>query len=50
MKKLYIDPEFEVIEFRITDIIAGPSVGGNDGSLATGSGDNETKAPDDWWG
>jgi len=42
MKKEYIFPEIEIIEFEIEDIITASG-------LATTEGDNEFTAPDGWW-
>lgn len=42
MKKKYVPPEIELIEFDIDDIIT-------DSDLATAPGDNEFTAPSGWW-
>lgn len=41
MKKQYVAPEIEIVEFDIKDIITN--------SLATGEGDNGGFFPDDWY-
>jgi hypothetical protein len=41
MKKDYVSPEIEIIEFEVEDIITASS--------PTGTGDNVITPPDDWY-
>lgn len=43
MKKKYVSPEIEIIEFEVEDVITASG-------LATGTGDNKISPDDGWYG